>query len=269
MPTPRHNAALPVALLLAILLQACASPAERLLRRADELGFVRKTLVANGFSLETFANATLNSTHTLHVYLEGDGLPWASLHRVSPDPTPHTPLMLDMMRLDPAPALYLGRPCYVGHAQDPGCSPVLWTHRRYAPEIVDAMAAALAGVLREHPQRDLVFFGHSGGGALALLLARRFTASRAVVTFAGNTDIEQWAALHGYSRLQGSVNPADYIGGGFTEWHYLGGQDKTIPPTVFESVLQKRRNAQIRVIEDFNHMCCWESILPEILPLLP
>ncbi|MFM8330527.1 MAG: alpha/beta hydrolase [Candidatus Methylumidiphilus sp.] len=258
-----------IALLLALLLQACASPAERLLRRAGELGYTRQTVAAAGFDVETFANPRFAAPQALHVYLEGDGLPWASFHRASPDPTPRQPLMLEMMRLDPAPAVYLGRPCYHGHAQDLGCSPLWWTQRRYAPEIVAAMALALAALLHAHPHDGLVFLGHSGGGALALLLARRFPETRAVVTFAGNADIDLWANLHGYSPLQGSLNPADSRGGGFAEIHYLGADDKTIPPDKFVPVLAKRHGAEVRVVEGFSHVCCWESILPEILPRLP
>ena len=35
------------------------------------------------------------------------------------------------MGLDPAPSVYLGRPCYLGRAADPGCHPWYWTHGRY------------------------------------------------------------------------------------------------------------------------------------------
>lgn len=249
-------------------LVACATPAERVRREAAVLGLTAHTLHVNGFSVETFSRGEAASRASLHVYLEGDGVPWASLYRISPDPTPRTPLMLRMMRLDPAPALYLGRPCYYGHANDDGCSPLLWTQRRYAPEIVATMTQALRQVLAGQ-RRGLVFFGHSGGGALALLLARQFAETQAVVTFAGNLDIDRWADWHGYSRLQGSLNPAHDTGGAYAEWHYLGGQDTVMPPALLLPVLQTRQGAHIKVIADFSHGCCWESVLPEILPQLP
>lgn len=251
------------------LLQACSSPAERLLRRGAELGYVRHRLPAAGFVLEAFAKPGDPARQTLHVYLEGDGLPWASRDRIADDPTPRHPLMLELAAKDPSPSLYLGRPCYNGHAHDAGCSPLLWTHRRYAPEVVAAMAAGLQAFLRAEPHPGLVFLGHSGGGALALLLARHFPSTLAVATVAGNTDIDVWADHHGYSRLQGSLNPADFGAGGFAEFHYLGGKDETIPPPLFQPVLSKRLGAQVRTVAGFDHVCCWNTLWPEILADLP
>jgi len=266
----RHGAArLACALSLAALLQACASPAERLLRRGGELGYARQTLSSQDFQLEAFYKAGRPSANVLHVYLEGDGLPWASPTQVSADPTPRNPLMLELMRQDNAPSLYLGRPCHNGHAQDPGCSPLSWTHRRYAPEVVDAMAEALAGFLRQHPHAGLVFLGHSGGGALALLLAPRFPSTLAALTLAGNADIERWARHHGYSRLQGSLNPADFAEGRFPEIHYLGGKDTIVPAALLRPELQKRRNARIETVAEFDHVCCWDALWPKILADLP
>ena len=257
------------ALLALSLLQACASPAERLRSRADAMGFSHQTLHANGFALEAFSNTGSKPGPVLHVYLEGDGRPWASLNRVSADPTTRNPLMLNLMALDRKPSLYLGRPCYNGHAQDGGCSPLLWTHRRFSPEVVGSMADALEAFLRGRGPSGLVFIGHSGGGALALLLASHFPQTLAVLTVAGNADITAWADLHGYSRLQGSLNPADYPSVGFAEYHYLGGQDPIIPPSLFLPVLRQRPNAQVTTLPGFDHVCCWESVWPEILSRLP
>ena len=251
------------------LLQACASPAERLRGRADGLGLSHQILSANGFALEAFHKTGAKDKAALHVYLEGDGLAWASLNQVAADPTPRNPLMLKLMAQDGAPSLYVGRPCYNGHAEDPGCSPLLWTHRRFAPEVVESMAEALRVFLRGKAHSGLVFLGHSGGGALALLLASRFPETLAVVTVAGNADINAWADHHGYSRLQGSLNPADFPAGAFPEFHYLGGKDQNIPPTLFLPILKKRPNARVETFAGFDHVCCWESVWPEILSRLP
>ncbi len=260
---------LAVVLNLAVLLPSCASPARRLLDQGEALGFAHRVLIADGFRLEAFFKQGVDRVDVLHVYLEGDGVPWAAFDRVSTEPTPRNPVMLRLMAKDQAPSLYLGRPCYNGHARDPGCSPLLWTHRRYAPEVVEVMAAALDGFLREHPHPGLVFLGHSGGGALALLLAQLFPATRAVVTAAANADIDVWADLHDYSRLQGSLNPANFPGGKFPEFHYLGEKDETVPPHVFEPVLGRRPNARVETVEGFDHVCCWEALWPKILAHLP
>ncbi len=256
-----------IAILLAIslLLQSCTSPTELLLRQSSDLGFTHRTFIVQGFQLEAFAKENAEQEGVLHVYLEGDGLPWWSEYSISADPTPRNPLMLRLMALDRSPSLYLGRPCYNGHAQDLGCSPLLWTNRRYAPEVLAAMEEALTVFLHGRRYSGLIWLGHSGGGALALLLAQRFPATRAVVTVAGNAEIDVWADLHEYSRLQGSLNPADFQAGEYPETHYLGGRDEIIPPSVFQPILQKRRNAKVVVIPGFSHVCCWDSLWPKIL----
>lgn len=265
LPTPR----LIVMLLLIALLQSCASPAQLWLQRGSELGFMHRVLSGSGFTLEAFMHGNPQPGHVLHVYLEGDGLPWASERLIASDPTPRNPLMLRLMALDRSPSVYLGRPCYNGHAEDAGCSPLLWTHRRYAPEVVAAMAEALTGLLRDDPATGLVFIGYSGGGALALLLAPRFASTGAVVTLAGNADIDVWADLHGFSRLAGSLNPAKVSGGKYPEFHFLGEMDKVIPPAVFLPVLKKRPYANIIVLPGLDHVCCWEQRWPDILNHLP
>lgn len=252
-----------------LLLQACATPAERLSRQAIELGYTSLSLTGRAFRLTAFHKPAIASGKILHVYLEGDGSPWLFRDRVSADPTPRDPLMLRLMALDTAPALYLGRPCYLGHALEAGCSPLLWTHRRYAPEIVDAMADGLREFLKRYPSYRLAFFGHSGGGALALLLADRFQETVAVVTLAGNIDIDVWADYHGYSRLEGSLNPVRVATSGFAELHLLGGRDQRVPPRLLLPTLEMRRNARVRVIDDADHGCCWQALWPDILRELP
>ena len=256
-------------LLVMALLQSCASPAQRLLQRGCVLGFTHRVLSGSGFMLDAFTHGNLQPGNVLHVYLEGDGLPWASERLVASDPTPRNPLMLRLMALDRSPSVYLGRPCYNGHAEDAGCSPLLWTHRRYAPEVVAAMADALTGFLRDYPATRLVFIGYSGGGALALLLAPRFPSTGAVVTLAGNADIDMWADWHGFSRLEGSLNPARVSGGKYPEFHFLGEMDKAIPLAIFQPVLSKRPNANIIVLPGVDHVCCWEQRWPDILNHLP
>lgn len=250
------------------LLHACATRTESLRREAAALGYLGYELPGNAYRLSAFFKPAATKSRTLHVYLEGDGQPWASRYRVAADPTPGNPVMLRLMAEDPCPALYLGRPCYMGHAGDPGCSPLVWTHRRYAPEIIDAMAVALRQFMRDGGYLGPTFMGHSGGGALALLLAERFPGTRAVVTLGANLDIDAWASHHGYTLLEGSLNPAHAVNSGHREFHYYGDRDKTTPPELFESVVAKRPHARLVAVPGYDHHCCWERLWPEILRML-
>ncbi len=251
------------------LLAGCARPAERIYDSAAEFGFRPLLLDGRGFWLAAFFKPAKSAGgDSLHVYLEGDGSPWLSRWRIAEDPTPRDPVMLRLMASDTAPALYLGRPCYYGHARDPGCSPELWTYRRYAPEVVDSLAAGLRGFLRRHRYRRLALFGHSGGGALALLLAPRFPETRAVATLAGNLDTAVWTAYHGYSPLTGSLNPADTAPVGVAEYHYLGAGDQVVPARVFGPIAERRFPGGSVILPKYDHSCCWEDIWETILKRL-
>ena len=102
--------------------------------------------------------------------------------------------MLELMSLDHAPSLYLGRPCYFGMARQPPCEPQYWTTLRFSESVVASMAAALKAAVGSMVEQGFVLIGHSGGGTLAMLLAQRLDRVQSVVTIAGNLDIEAWAA---------------------------------------------------------------------------
>jgi pimeloyl-ACP methyl ester carboxylesterase len=200
---------------------------------------------------------------TLHVYLDGDGTPW-SFWAPSADPTPRNPLVLRLMALDPAPSLYLGRPCYHGLSEEPPCAKALWTNARYSEAVVSSMASALRRTLAGTGIERLVWFGHSGGGALAMLLAPRFEETTDVVTVAANLDTDAWADLHGYARLDGSLNPARQppLPARIRQRHYVGGKDSIVPREV---VARGTIDARwVIVIPDYSHACCWEAMWPSL-----
>lgn len=246
-------------------LTGCSLPVAKLKAQAGQLGLQTLELSAASFSLTAFYQPGPQPAKSLHVYLEGDGTPW--LHGYSPadDPTTHETLMLPLMALDAGAALYLGRPCYNGHAKDSGCDASLWTSARYGETVVNTMALALQQFCQQHGIQQLVLIGHSGGGALALLLAGRLPQTRLVVTLAGNYDINAWTDHHGYQRLTASINPAKQPETGVTEWHFLAVEDKTIPPQLFLSALQRRANSRVEVLPEVEHQTGWRKVWPAIL----
>jgi len=189
---------------------------------------------------------------------------------ISSDPTPRTPLMLRLMAQDPEHAIYLGRPCYFGFAQTQPCSPWWWTDGRFAPEVVDSMAAALARLMSGHKNAAVVLIGHSGGGALAMLLATRSIKTIAVVTLAGNLDTDAWTQQHHYSGLSGSLNPALMVtlAPRITQLHFQGSRDQNIPPALVSRFAVRQPHAHFKVYPELDHLCCWEEKWPEILQLL-
>ena len=248
-------------------LTGCASPAQRIDSLMRGKGFERSLVEGNGFEHLVYARAGLNMARRVHVYLEGDGLPWATPDRVSADPTPRYPLALHLMARDPAPSLLLGRPCYYGVSDAGPCTPWLWTHGRYSEQVVGSMAAALRRLLSGNPGARIALLGYSGGGALAMLLAERLESVERVVTVAANLDIAAWTDLHGYSPLTGSLNPVErpILPVRIERIHLAGETDQRVPVRLVRDAAVNDPIALVRVVPGFDHRCCWEEQWPAIL----
>ncbi len=252
-------------LLATIALAACSTPQTRIDRLAHQAGLVREIVPGAPFRHVIYRPGSPRVGPELHVYIEGDGSPYLDRNTVAPDPTPRMPVALDLMSLDPSPSLYLGRPCYFGLAQDPGCSPSYWTLKRFAPEIVQSLAAALEFELARAAQRHVTLIGYSGGAALALLVADRVAEVDRVITVAGNLDVGGWVRLHHYIPLSGSLDPST-SGLHRTDLemiHFAGGDDRNVPAAMIAAAAA-RLGGSVSVIPHFDHHCCWERLWPSL-----
>jgi len=254
--------------LLILSIGGCASPTSRLHELADRQGFERSRVTVDGFRHTVFANRHPLRDDVLHVYLEGDGTPWQHRTLIMADPTPRQPLMLRLMGGDRAAAVYIGRPCYNGTSTQPGCDNRLWTSDRYSPTVVAAMSGVMRREMVRRGATGVRLFGHSGGGALALLIAERFSeATRDVVTVAGNLDTDAWTRFHRYTPLYGSMNPATRpaLPDRVRQWHLLGQRDAVIPPMLVAGFLAERPQAVVHLFPGYSHGCCWERSWPAVL----
>jgi pimeloyl-ACP methyl ester carboxylesterase len=248
-------------------LAGCSSTPEAYDRKAEQLGIQRQDVAGLGYRHAVYRKKGEEQAQgPMHVYLYGDGRPWMRRHIPAPDPTPQTPLMLQLMTLDPAPGLLLGRPCYHGHAQEPNCDRSLWTSHRYAERVLASMRVALR---RANPkQRPVILIGHSGGGALAMLLAPRVPEVVGVLTLAGNLDIDAWSRYRRITPLTGSLNPAKEV----SNWcpaclhlHFAGGDDKQLPASLIDQALEKMGEPAAAVVHGVTHDRGWLERWPEIL----
>jgi pimeloyl-ACP methyl ester carboxylesterase len=254
------------AALLCLLAQGCASRIENADRLAREFGFEKLRLPGAPFEHVAYFRPASGDT-TLHVYIEHDGTPWRRPTTPSADPTPDNPLMLGMMSQDPAPSLYLGRPCYFGTAARPPCEPVWWTHRRFSPEVVASMVSAITQFLRAHAQFATVhLFGYSGGGVLAALLASEIPSTRRLVTIAAPLDTDGWIRLHGYSPMEGSISPMSLppLPSVVSQLHLAGAEDRVVPADLIKPFVQRQPAARFLEIRGFGHRCCWVEAWPTL-----
>ncbi len=250
------------ALGLLVVAGGCRSASERFLGLAAGRSLRAEVVTGAGFR-HLVLSSERPAGPTLHVYLDGDGVPWLGGHPAA-DPTPRDPLVLDLIALDPAPAIYLGRPCYHGLGGGPACSPALWTSARYSEAVVESMAAAARRALVARGAARVAWLGYSGGGALAVLLAARVPETVAVITVAANLDIDSWADQQRSSRLVGSLNPVRQppLPSHVFQRHYAGARDEAV------SVEVARRGAmaaELVVVPDYDHRCCWTELWPKVL----
>ncbi len=246
--------------LFALLLAACVRPAAEFDHAAASLGLRRAVVSGRGFRHVIYLHDG-RRTGTLHIYIDGDGTPWIGGFPAA-DPTPRDPLVLRLMARDPVRSVYVGRPCYDGMA-DPACTPLLWTRDRFGADVVDSMAEAVRRIMAaeaaDRGEEGIAWFGHSGGGTLAVLLAPRFAATRSVTTIAGVLDTKAWAKAIAHEDLGGSLNPTDRppLPPWVRQRHYAGADDRVVPPRLMASAA-RHLGGRLIVVDGFDHVCCWE-----------
>ena len=250
-----------------LVLVGCGASLQRSADEAAEQGFTRLTLKGQPFEHVAWVRGLASRADVLHVYIEHDGVPWIAGRVASSDPTPLRPVMMRLMLEDPQPVLYLGRPCYFGLHARPPCRPEFWTDARYSPEVVESMRAALLAILSDRPGVRVALFGHSGGATLAALLAARLPQVDTLVTIAGNLDIARWTALHGYSDLTGSLNPAaePALPNRVHQRHYVGLADRNTPPELADRFSARQPISTVVKVPNADHDCCWHTLWPTIL----
>lgn len=265
-------------ILLCLAINACAtSSPESRRQHADKLAmeqqWQRLHIPTQTFELAAYIPTHATTADTLAIYIEGDGLAWLNRHRLSPDPTPKNPLALQLaLRHPTGNVAYLARPCqYVTAAQARNCSSKYWSSHRYAPEVINASNAAITALKARLRAEKLILVGYSGGGAVAALVAARRDDVVQLITVAGNLDHRAWTHRHGITPLSASLNPADAWQTlvDIPQMHFVGAEDKIIDRTVSHSY-QRRfpsdKQPRVRLIENFDHHCCWPERWGELFP---
>mgnify|MGYP001552606836 FL=1 len=263
-----RSAAVATALFCVLGAAGCASPLQRIDSIAAAAGFQRTLVQGGSFRHAVYSGvASKSNQSTLRVYIEGDGSPYRGRYVVTPDPTPRQPVMLRLMSLDPTPAVYVGRPCYFGLADEAPCEPLDWTLGRFSEEIVASMAVVIRGLAQEADADEILLIGHSGGGAMAVLLARRMPEVTHVVTLAGLLDTDAWAVEHAYTPLRYSLNPVE--GGALprsiTQSHFAAADDTNVPPGLIQRAAERLGAGTVIVLPQVSHSKGWGQHWPAIL----
>ncbi|MDF1691085.1 MAG: hypothetical protein P1U47_01830 [Zhongshania sp.] len=251
--------------LLIFMFSACSSPTQRIDATAQKYGMEKQVLMGLGFKHVVYSRPP-SKAEVLHIYLDGDGSPWLRGRYIASDPTPTQSLGLSLASLDTqADAVYLGRPCYLGLVNEPGCNESMWTSARYSEALVRSMAKAADSLIAARGAKQVRLIGYSGGGSLAMLMLRYMEKVDAVITIAANLDTRAWTSYHNYLALTDSLNPMDNLfPTGIRYWHFAGSDDDNVPPQHLSAFVAKH-GGESQVIRGFDHYCCWSERWPSLL----
>ena len=273
-PGPAAGKCLIVGLLFIILIATAGCGASSagawtsLTERSSTYNFQAVSFDVESFTLAGLLKGRAGDSSELIVYLEGDGR-GVIRGKVTHDPTPNRAMGFELAKSDPAPAvLYLAR---VGQFQPDQNGPeyqAYWSHKRLSEEAVVAASQALDQAKALTGAKSIHLVGYSGGGGLALLLAKRRTDVLTVTTVAGLLDINWWVKEKNFQPLTGSLNPAAGAKNlaNMPQVHFYGTEDIIIPPAMsshFKSLAPF--NNFNRVAVPTNHWKLWPELWPELL----
>ncbi|MES1990778.1 MAG: hypothetical protein V4441_07485 [Pseudomonadota bacterium] len=230
---------------------------------AEKAQWQWQTIKAGAFTFATAA-APEKKGRILTVYIEGDGFAYKTAMEPAMDPTPITPMSLDLATRHPGsgPVAYLARPCQFVERDAKTCPDIYWTTDRYAPVVIVSMSDAVDQLKANAQASHVILVGYSGGGAVATLLAERRNDVVGLVTIAANLDVAEWTRVKHLLPLAGSLDPATDTSSLATtkQVHFHGTEDKTVPAAVtnsFMSKLPKGTPATSVAVTDQTHQCCW------------
>lgn len=247
-------------------LQVAEGPRQTAAAWAAERGFAPIPVQADGFQLAAFMRRQSTRVDTLAVYIEGDGAAWPSPYHPPHDPTPTKPLVLTLAASDPSDAVvYLGRPCqYLDAAALARCPTAYWIDSRYAANVVAAYDSAVAELKAALAAQRIRLVGYSGGGVIAALVAARRRDVDSLVTIAAPLALGEWVKWHGASPLAGSLDPVAIEASPSAGVHFVGGNDKTVPPAIVERFVRVK-GGRAQTVAEFDHECCWARDWPSLL----
>lgn len=231
---------------------------------ANKAGWHGQVIKTASFDLQIFSNPERVQGGEITIYIEGDGYTWVDGQFPSSDPTPHTPIGLQLALAQPSGAVtYMGRPCqYLGAGADPRCSSAVWTDARFSKAVIAAMDAGINQVKEARGAHRITLVGYSGGAAVAILVSAQRHDIERIVTVAGNLDPQAWAMHMKLGTLKGSLDTLAAINATATIplVNFVGGKDRVVPMELTERFVQHYPTEQppkIILLADFDHVCCW------------
>ena len=239
---------------------------------AAQNGFTKSFVKTPDFILTSYERISQPAS-PVRFYIEGDGRAWISRTRLSDDPTPRTPLVIELAALDPSSnVVYIARPGQYAESGIPDCDPAYWSSRRFSEEVIRSVNETISKIVEKTGAKTIELIGYSGGAAVAVLVAVRRSDVSGIRTIAGNLNPNALNRYHNVSPLDGSLDPmqaAEKIKN-IPQRHFVGSKDKTVPPAIVESFIRKEGftdNGSITVVDGATHSDGWLKRWKELLSL--
>lgn len=248
--------------------------AETAQRIAAPAWMIKRDINANAFSLRAYERIH-NRGGVAHIYIEGDGSEYTSPSEWKNNPTPKNPIALHLASKDNAQnVIYIARPCqYTAMASSTSsCDEKYWKDSRYSHEVIDAYNEALDDIASRYNISAFHMIGYSGGAAVATLLAADRPDILTLRTVSGILDHKTQRSLLSLNTLTDSQNPVDDALDliDTPQYHFIGGQDATVPPAVVHSYLQAMpptNCVQTMLVQEAAYEDGWVEKWPELLKL--
>lgn len=234
-------------------------------RAAAPVFMLKRDIAANPFMLRSYERVYQKDAPAT-LYIEGDGLAYATPDSESLNPTPVDPVGLRLAARDGGKnVIWLGRPCQYNQGwqhDKKDCPSTYWTNKRFAPEVIDSYMMALDNIKRYNDVTGFNIVGYDGGAAIATILAGKRDDILSLRTVAGNLDHRTMSQLHNVTFLDGSLNPVDFAAQAahLPQRHFIGKLDRVTPPAVYNSYLQNTGNAScmnVTLVDDADHERGW------------
>jgi len=243
------------------------APADNL---AKENGFKKRFIKTSRFQLTSYYKFTAPGD-PITIYIEGDGLAWLSPGKLSDDPTPQKPFVLELASIDPSKNVaYIARPGQYTESGIPDCGPEFWSTKRFSEDVIVSMNEAISELSSNNGSKAINLIGYSGGAAIAILVAARRGDVTSLRTIAGNLDHRAVNQYNSVSPLDGSLNPIDFADkiADIPQRHFVCANDSVVPIFIAESFAGKigdKRYESITIVEGTGHSSGWQKAWPPLL----
>lgn len=268
------------AITIGLSLAGCTTPdllrKETAKRIAGPAWMIERQIPAGQFSLTLFERMHERSAPA-NIYIGDDGNAIRTDYFKSRNPTPENPVALHLAALDKSDnVVYIARPCQYSElvSKDDDCEKTYWNDKSFSSEVLTAYNGVLDDIRDRYGIAEFNLIGHSGGGAIAAILAAQRDDVSSLRTVAGNLDHKAQSDYHGLPIWTGSLNAIDYAADlkDIPQMHYIGGQDENVPPAILHNYLQAIGDNQCvkyDLIQEAEHQRGWADKWPELLKQNP